>query len=235
MTYSLLYADPSWRFKNWSMNELTNRGEKWARRNGRSPYPVMTTDDLCKLPVGDIASRNSVLLMWATSPKIADGTADMVMRAWGFTPKTIGFTWVKLNPSGLGWHSGLGYHTRQNAEFVFIATKGKGVSRYARDVLSLVIYPRGEHSRKPPTVREGIERLYGEVSRIELFARQRFAGWDAWGNEVECSPGAGPLMDYIVPPYTAIVDEDEYNGLPVTDTFQEHFSNGEQMPLRLAA
>jgi site-specific DNA-methyltransferase (adenine-specific) len=24
----------------------------------------------------------------------------------------------------------------------------------------------------------------GDVPRIELFARQKFDGWDAWGNEV---------------------------------------------------
>lgn len=235
MSYQLIYPDPSWRFQNWSMSELTQRGEKWARRNGRSPYPVMSTDDICKLPVGDLADKNSLLLMWATSPKIADGTADKVMKAWGFRPVTIGFTWLKLNPSGVGWHSGLGYHTHQNAEFVFIAKRGKGLPRRAKDVSSVVIYPRGQHSRKPPIVRERIERLYGPVSRIELFARQRFEGWDAWGNEVDCSPGAGPLMDYIAPPYEAIIDEDEFNGLPVVDTLQTYFSYGEQMPLGLSS
>jgi site-specific DNA-methyltransferase (adenine-specific) len=40
------------------------------------------------------------------------------------------------------------------------------------------------HSRKPKEVRERIELLFGDIPRIELFARQNFSGWDAWGNEV---------------------------------------------------
>lgn len=233
--YDLIYADPPWRFKNWSMGHLAKYGEKWGRANGRPIYPVMTRDDICKLPIGDIAARNSVLLLWATSPMIADGSSDMVIKSWGFTSVTIGFTWVKLNPSGIGWHFGLGYHTHQNAEFLFIATRGKGIRRVAKDVSSLLIYPRGQHSRKPPTAKDRIERLYGPVSRIELFARQQFDGWDTWGNEVDCSPGATALMDFIAPPYTAVVDEDEYHGLPVVDTVQTSYGYGEQMPLLAAA
>lgn len=35
--------------------------------------------------------------------------------------------------------------------------------------------------------RDKIVELMGDLPRIELFARQRTAGWDAWGNEVENS------------------------------------------------
>ena len=40
-----------------------------------------------------------------------------------------------------------------------------------------------EHSKKPDEVGERIERLMGDVPRIELFARQKADGWDVWGNE----------------------------------------------------
>ncbi len=605
MSYSILFPDCPWRFKNWSMKELTERGEKWARRNGRSPYPVMTTEDICRLPIGDIAAKHSVLLLWATAPKMED--AFTVIKAWGFRYVTRGFTWVKLNPSGIGWHFGLGYHcldangkvyiqnqsgqveeltieqlykrnescllihthqgwrqlktiwsnglkptvllkhrfgkigctlnhrwaikslstprkpdgsrqrihqisyetvdwlnqkanlkiyqgntslnliwsttpvvsqqpetrldgfnldyetgwliglyaaegscqknqirfalhsdegymvehlsqivtnfklsqdryfnypvkvrrhkiknqnaqaayfssrriksliktfvegedatckrlvltkflqmtiefrqgfidgllagdgtknkspelyglgykgflglssaseqlildtrnllrsmgvmsiidpaedkqspysgadcktyhlrfphprnqnlwlngrhvlpvrydgleagglirptfdlsvedetfvvdglvshnTRQNVEDVLIAVRGKGVKRVHNDVSSLVIYPRGQHSAKPPEVRDRIVRLYGDLPRIELFARSATPGWDVWGNEVDCSPGAGPLMDYISPPAHLIVDEDEFMGLPPAETVAT-FGPNEQIPL----
>jgi N6-adenosine-specific RNA methylase IME4 len=42
--------------------------------------------------------------------------------------------------------------------------------------------PRREHSRKPEAY-ELIEQMYPELPKIELFARQRRNGWDAWGNE----------------------------------------------------
>ena len=41
-----------------------------------------------------------------------------------------------------------------------------------------------DHSRKPDCVRDRIVELCGDLPRIELFARQRFEGWDAWGNEI---------------------------------------------------
>ena len=43
-----------------------------------------------------------------------------------------------------------------------------------------------EHSKKPQEARNRIEKLMGDVPKIELFARQRVDGWNAWGNEVDC-------------------------------------------------
>src|SRR3990170_2038483 len=86
-------------FKNWSMSELVKRGEKWARKNGRSPYPVMLTEDIAKLPVSNLSAKDSVLFLWATYPKLED--ALYVMKSWGWEYKTVAFSWVKLNPSGV--------------------------------------------------------------------------------------------------------------------------------------
>lgn len=49
----------------------------------------------------------------------------------------------------------------------------------------VILAPRGKHSEKPEKVRESIKRLYGKKKCIELFARRRVYGWDAWGDEVE--------------------------------------------------
>ena len=43
-----------------------------------------------------------------------------------------------------------------------------------------------EHSKKPDEARRRIVELMGDLPRIELFARQKADGWDAWGNEVAC-------------------------------------------------
>lgn len=42
-----------------------------------------------------------------------------------------------------------------------------------------------QHSRKPNKVRNRIVALVGDTPRIELFAREKIKGWDAWGNEVK--------------------------------------------------
>ena len=40
-----------------------------------------------------------------------------------------------------------------------------------------------QHSKKPDEVRKRIIRLYGDLPRIELFARTKVHGWDVWGND----------------------------------------------------
>ena len=65
-----------------------------------------------------------------------------------------------------------------------IATKGK-IKRLSAGVRQLQRYKVREHSRKPDEFRHEIVKLVGDLPRIELFARQKTEGWDAWGNEVE--------------------------------------------------
>jgi len=179
--YKIIYADPPWRFKNWSMDELAKRGEKWARKNGRSPYDVMDNEDIYKLPVQQLADKNCILFLWATYPKLPE--ALETIKRWGFEYKTVAFTWVKKNKKSTGWHFGLGYWTRGNPEICLLATKGKQ-KRISKFVSNLTISKLRGHSRKPDEIRDKIVMLMGDIPRIELFARQRFEGWHAWGNEL---------------------------------------------------
>ena len=78
----------------------------------------------------------------------------------------------------------MGYYTRANAELCLLATRGKPLKRVNRGVHSVVLSKIREHSRKPDEVRERIVELFGDIPRIELFARQQADGWDCWGDEV---------------------------------------------------
>jgi N6-adenosine-specific RNA methylase IME4 len=180
--YPIIYADPAWRWKNWSSAAAAVKGEKWGRANGRAPYDCMDTADICALPVSDIAAKDCVLFCWATYPKLPD--ALQVIAAWGFTFKTCAFTWVKENPSGVGYKFGLGYWTRGNCEVCLLATRGKP-KRVSNTVPQLVFAPVGEHSVKPAVVRERIVKLIGDLPRVELFARQHAEGWVAVGDHVD--------------------------------------------------
>jgi N6-adenosine-specific RNA methylase IME4 len=156
-------------------------GERWTHGK-ESPYPTMNLEQIMALPVSDIAARDSILFMWVTDPFLEVGFD--VIRAWGFKYSTVGFYWVKLTPSGLGLHMGQGHHGRSNPEQCLLATKGRGLRRIDKGVQKLIVWPVDEHSRKPAEARTRIERLYGDVPRIELFATQRWPAWSAWGNEV---------------------------------------------------
>lgn len=139
-----------------------------------------------KLPVKSIADKNCVLFMWATFPNLPD--AFKVMEAWGFEYKTAAFVWVKQDrTNNTPKKYGLGWYTRSNAEIVLLGRRGK-LERKAKDVKQIVNGTIGEHSEKPHEVRKRITQLFGELPRIELFARTKAFGWDAWGNEVEELP-----------------------------------------------
>lgn len=143
----------------------------------------MSVDDICKLPVKDLADNNCVLFMWATYPKLED--ALQVIKHWGFEYKTIAFQWVKTYKRGFGEFLGLGRWTRGNTEPCLLATKGKP-KRVNAGVSQLIFSPLRRHIQKPPETRIKIKKLLGEgISCIELFAREKVEGWDAWGNEVE--------------------------------------------------
>ena len=77
----------------------------------------------------------------------------------------------------------MGYYTRSNAEYCLLATRGRVLDRKSRSVSSVVITHIEEHSRKPNEVRNRIVQLFGDLPKIELFARQTVGGWDCWGNE----------------------------------------------------
>ena len=103
MKYKTIYADPPW--------QETGGGK--IKRGADAHYNLMRTNDICKLPVSNLADENCHLYLWATN----------------------------------------------NHE------------------------SKREHSRKPKTMREMIE-LVSYAPRIELFAREKFDGWDYWGNEI---------------------------------------------------
>ena len=120
--------------------------------------------------------------MWATFPQLKE--ALQLIKAWGFTYKTVAFVWLKTNKKALTWFYGLGFWTRGNAEICLLATKGHP-KRQAKNIHQLIISPIEEHSKKPEEARKKIVALMGDLPRIELFARKESPGWDIWGNEVK--------------------------------------------------
>lgn len=181
--YPVILADPPWAFKAWS--------DKGMDRSAEKHYPTMSLEDIKALPVADLAAQDSVLFLWATFPMLREALA--VVEAWGFTYKTVAFTWVKENRKSPGLFWGLGYWTRANAEVCLLATRGSP-KRQSAFVHQVIVSPVERHSKKPDEVRDRIVSLMGDVPHVELFARQQTPGWDVWGNEVESSPGVAERL-----------------------------------------
>ena len=173
-TFSVIYSDCPWEYKVWS--------KKGLGRTAASHYGTMSTEELCALPVVEIASPDCMLFMWASFPNLLDSLK--VMSSWGFKYKSCGFVWIKTNRKSPGFHIGMGHYTRANAEICLIATRGHP-KRVSKSVRQLVLSPIEHHSKKRDCIRNYIVELCGDVPRIELFARERVPGWEALGNEID--------------------------------------------------
>ncbi len=176
--YSIIYADPPWTFKTYS--------SKGKERGVEKHYHCMTKEDIQALPVNRIAAEDCVLFLWVTWPCIQEGLE--LIEKWGFQYKTCAFNWVKRNRKSDGWFWGLGFWTRANSEVCLLATKGhpKRVSKSVHQVCDARVRA---HSQKPDEVRDRIVKLVGDLPRIELFAREKADGWDAWGDEIDKKEG----------------------------------------------
>ena len=199
--YRLIYADPPWAFATYS--------RKGKGRSAEAHYDCMSLADIKALPVGEWAAPDCVLLLWTTDP-LLDKAMD-VIRAWGFTYKTVGFCWAKLNKSApclsseRDFFTGLGFWTRTNPELCLLATRGHP-QRRSRGVRKLIVSPRREHSRKPDEAYQRIEALC-DGPYLEMFARTRRPGWDVWGNESQGFPeGHFPARRWAANSYPGAAD-----------------------------
>ena len=168
--YQIIYADPPWSYNGGMMNSSVT-----------DHYSVMNINDICNLPVKNIANDSCILFMWVTLPKLNQFMS--VINSWGFEYKSTAFVWCKKNKISDSFFLGLGRWTRANPEICVLATKGS-IKRLSKSVRQLQVFPIGSHSKKPEQFKNLIIELVGDLPRIELFARQKTEGWDAWVNEV---------------------------------------------------
>ena len=181
--YKVIYADPPWSYGNQGFGKRQGGVESrsYAPESGR--YSVMSIQDIKNLgtSIEKVTSGNAACLLWVTSPFLKHGIE--VMEAWGFKYSTIAFCWSKITSSGKDV-ANLGYYTLGNVELCLLGIKGS-VKRQRRDVRQLVRSERRAHSMKPLEVRNRIDLIFGDVPKLELFAREKAEGWDVWGDQVE--------------------------------------------------
>jgi N6-adenosine-specific RNA methylase IME4 len=156
--FELLLADPPWDY-------LGTFG---------TPYPTMSIQEICDMPIRSRSAANAILFLWVPASLVSEGMS--VVNAWGFEFKTTA-VWRK-------GESGLGSMFRVNHELLFIGTKG-AVPASKEQPASCFDAPRtSKHSEKPQLVFDMIQRMYPELTKLELFCRGNpRQGWSGWGNE----------------------------------------------------
>lgn len=180
----MVYADPPSRFEPWDRETGTERAPD-------AHYDTMTLKQICGIKPN--VAKNALLVIWVYDPMLPD--AFEIARAWGFdTYVTVAFRWMKIIHSEGQYklfdslprlNFGTGYHTRGGGiEECLLFKRGRGLPVLRHDIRREFYSPLREHSRKPDEVPGWLVDLYGDVPRLEMFARTTRPGWDAWGNEL---------------------------------------------------
>ena len=163
--YRIIYADPPWSYHN-AMPEYVTTPDDY--------YTLMSTQEICEMPVAEITEDNAVLFMWTTSPHLEESFE--VVKSWGFKYKTT-FIWDKIKHN-------MGHYNSVRHEILLVCTKGACTPDVKKLFDSVVSIERTRHSEKPEQFREIIETIYTHGNKIELFARQAPSGWDVFGNQI---------------------------------------------------
>ena len=173
--FDLIVADPPLGYRTWS-----------PKGQGRSPgqhYQTLDLPALCRLPIGELAAKDAGLAIWVYGPRLPDTLA--LIDAWGFTYDLDLLSWLKTTLKGEP-RMGTGHTSRKTNEQMLYAIKGAGLKRADRGVRQAILAPRMQHSEKPEAAMAALERLFGQVRRLELFARKHRDGWTCWGNQLPC-------------------------------------------------
>ncbi|WP_083900756.1 MT-A70 family methyltransferase [Azospirillum sp. B4] len=179
--YDLILCDWPWPFTTFSAK---GQGKSAARHYASTIEPARAPE----FPVGQLAApRGALLVFWSTWSRLAPGDHLPMFAAWGCRPSSGG-CWAKVTRNGLP-SFGPGYILRDACEPFITGILGKRAPAALRHTeRNLILAEVREHSRKPEEMHRMLERLAPDARKCELFARQRRAGWDSFGNELDMFP-----------------------------------------------
>ena len=161
--FGTIYADPPWLYDNQATRASTS-----------NHYGGLTVDQLCELPVKQLAADDAHLHLWITNAFLFD--APQIFDAWGFEFRSS-YVWVKPQ-------MGIGNYWRNSHEIMLTAIRGKAKRFNDHSMMSWGEFRRTKHSSKPEEIRLLIERA-SPGPYLELFGRRKVDGWTVWGNEIE--------------------------------------------------
>lgn len=174
-TYGLIYADPPWK--------QSKGGKKSVRENSSGKpldYPTCSLDEIkehLRLAT-ESTTENSILFLWTIDKYLFE--AQQIAESLGYKLHTR-MIWDKV--TGIP----AAFTVRYGHEYLLYMYKGKltPVAKDERGKIHTVFRERvTKHSKKPDIAYEIIERLYPDLKKLEMYARETRDGWDSFGNEV---------------------------------------------------
>lgn len=178
--YQIIYADPPW--------NQSKGGKKSVRPNssgGELDYKVITLEEITNhlKSATEKTEENAVMFLWTIDKYLFDAQRIAESLGWKLHARMI---WNKV--TGIP----AAFTIRYGHEYLLYMYKGRllPVAKNERGKIHSVFTEQvKKHSQKPQVAYQIIERLYPNVSKLEMYARQArqtlMEKWDVWGNEVK--------------------------------------------------
>jgi len=172
--YNTIVVDPPWAISMAGGGRNVRHSKKFPKA---LPYKTMTQDEIRAFPLSQWAAPGAHVYLWTTSKMLHE--AFHVLEGWGVS---FHLALPMVKTSGIA--PAMGYVF--GSEFCLLGFYGRPMQRF-KDIGALnwlTVNPTsGQHSRKPDIFYDLVERM-SPGPYIDLFARRRRLGWDAWGDEV---------------------------------------------------
>lgn len=173
MKYHTVVIDPPWKVASGFDKKQYHMGENGERE---LPYRAMTDEEIKAFPINDFADSECDLFMWTTHTKLP--TALEILQEWGFKYHVV-MAWDKSGGVCIQ-----GFYRR--TELCIYAYRGKlGVNTGEGSYLPTLFKARKTKHSEKPSMFYALLRARTKEPRIDIFARKRHYGFDAWGNQVE--------------------------------------------------
>lgn len=173
--YGLIYADPPWK--------QSRGGRKSVRKNSSGKpleYPTLSLDDIFEhlRQADSLTGDNSILFLWTIEKYLFEAQQLAEKLGYKLHARMI---WDKV--TGIP----AAFTIRYGHEYLLYMYKGKltPVAKEERGKIHSVFREQTtKHSKKPEIAYDIINRLYPNLTKLELYARNEHEGFDCWGNEV---------------------------------------------------
>ena len=174
--YQIIYVDPPWK--------QSKGGKKSVRPNSsgeKLEYPVISLDEIQQhlLKATENCEENAVLFLWTIDKYLHEAEKIARVLGWKLHARMI---WNKV--TGIP----AAFTVRYGHEYMLYMYRGKllTVAKNERGKIHTVFTEQvTRHSKKPQIAYEIIERLYPDMKKLEMYARQKRDGWNAIGNGID--------------------------------------------------
>ena len=170
--YKTIIIDPPW-----PVESLSKSAQMSMNYKGRltTPYKKMPMKDIEAFPIDKFAAeRDCCLFMWTTWTLLP--TALEIIKKWNFKYHAV-ITWFK--GTGIN-HMGI----FRNSEPCIVSYRSNIPFNFGHTFPLVFRAPVTRHSAKPEKFYNMLLKSVPEP-RIDIFARRRHYGYDAWGDQVE--------------------------------------------------